>query len=632
MNEKNDLSIIIPVYNVEKYLSICIDSLINKCDLRLEIILVNDGSTDRSGTIADQYAKRDSRIKVIHQVNGGASVARNAGLELAQGEYIAFVDSDDWVKEGALSELFNEAIKHKADIAMGKVLFRHKDRIDNGGFKPFPDEIVHVPLSGKDCFIRLMEANAYQPMVFSYIFRKEYLKTIQVRFEEGIMHEDELWTPMVLCQAGKMVVAGNDFYYYRQQDDSVMQTTNLQRRLNSLFRVTDRLMEFADHFKFSDDDGELKNWLYVIIFNLYSWAFVLLARMKDTSYKVPAHHLDRFWRDCPEMMPKPQKLCNYTFRKSEDELKKYTDWRTSEWVAPVASKLKTGKKLMLIYNTVWNEELSVKEGDIPDDWIITTDRKYFQQADVVVFLLPDLYVEVEYDIEKPEKQVWVGWYFESEKNNLLILDPEFRELFDLWMNYKQGADVVYPYYRYEYLDWFKRKVTVERQNKACILINPNSADKTNYNDYLKELMNHIEIDLYTHDPYSSDSRIENKIDIYRNYKFVIAFENAIDPDYVTEKFYDPLIAGSVPIYLGAPNIEEFAPGDHCFVDVRDFESPQSLACFINKCYNDKQLYSKFFEWKNQPLRSSFLRKAEIQKENPWVRLIRKIMEKLSENK
>ena len=99
MNTPNqiDISIIIPIYNVEKYLTVCIDSLMNQSDLRMEIILVNDGSTDLSGEIADEYAKKEERIKVIHQENEGASAAHNAGLEIAQGEYIAFLDSEDWI-------------------------------------------------------------------------------------------------------------------------------------------------------------------------------------------------------------------------------------------------------------------------------------------------------------------------------------------------------------------------------------------------------------------------------------------------------------------------------------------------------------------------------------------------------
>jgi hypothetical protein len=123
---------------------------------------------------------------------------------------------------------------------------------------------------------------------------------------------------------------------------------------------------------------------------------------------------------------------------------------------------------------------------------------------------------------------------------------------------------------------------------------------------------------------SANIEKEKRLNIYRNYKFVIAFENMIDKDYVTDRFYEPLVAGSVPIYLGAPNIEDFAPGDNCFVDIRQFNNPQLLANFINACYEDDHLYVKFFEWKRQPLKQSFLRKLEIQKEHPLLHLCRKI--------
>jgi hypothetical protein len=113
---------------------------------------------------------------------------------------------------------------------------------------------------------------------------------------------------------------------------------------------------------------------------------------------------------------------------------------------------------------------------------------------------------------------------------------------------------------------------------------------------------------------------------FRSYKFVLAFEDFADTDYVTNKFYDPLLADTVPIYLGAPNIEDFAPGDNCFVDVRQFENPKSLAEFIKKCDADEQLYAKFFEWRNQPLRQSFLNKVNKQKEHPLVRLCGKVDE------
>ena len=285
-------------------------------------------------------------------------------------------------------------------------------------------------------------------------------------------------------------------------------------------------------------------------------------------------------------------------------------------------------KIMLIYNSILEEDLSLSIKDVPADWVITTDRRYFQQADAVVFYLPSL--ELENDLEKQKGQIWIAWYMESEKKYPGFRTPEISELFDLRMSYRQDADVVYPFYRHEYLECFTQEISAERkQNKKCVFVDEKIIFlRGGRMFYLRELMKHTGIDsngrLLNNQKPSAVNENETKPDMYRDYKFVIAFEDAHEPDYVTEKFFDPLIADSVPIYLGAPNIDEFAPGDNCFVDVRQFESPQALAHFINTCYEDEQLYAQFFEWKNRPLRQAFLQKAAMQKEHPFVRLCRKV--------
>ena len=147
-DNKIEVSVIIPVYNVEKYLVACIDSLMCQGDLSMEFILVDDGSTDLSGKIADEYAKKDDLIKVIHQEYGGASAARNAGLDVAQGEYIAFLDSDDWIKESSLSLLYHEAIKYQADVVMGNMWLCDQDGSINEPFKWISGESPHKVLSG----------------------------------------------------------------------------------------------------------------------------------------------------------------------------------------------------------------------------------------------------------------------------------------------------------------------------------------------------------------------------------------------------------------------------------------------------------------------------------------------------
>ena len=435
-----DLSIIVPVFNTEAYLSECIDSLLKQGKLRLEIILVNDGSTDRSGAIADQYAVQDNRIKVIHQENSGASAARNAGLKVAQGEYIAFVDSDDWVKENSFCELYNKAITCQVDIVMGNLLYLPPNGIMYNPYKSIPEETRNMLFFGKESFVRWSETQSYIPMAVNYVYRRRFLESIQAQFEEGIMYEDELWTPIVLCQARKVIAVDIDFYYYRQQEGSVMFTTKLIRRLDSLFRVTDRLMAFAAGFDFSGEGKELKSWLYVNIFKLYARTFNVLTHIKDTSYTLPEHHLACFLRDCRNMTPESQKICEKYFQQAERELKKYTDWCLSDGVATVENQMKAGKKLMLVYNILQDEDATLNSEDIPVDWFITTDRRYFQQADAVVFHIPSLYQVIEDELVKPKGQIWVSWYLESESENAWVKDPEIKDTFDHWICYRQDED------------------------------------------------------------------------------------------------------------------------------------------------------------------------------------------------
>lgn len=123
-----------------------------------------------------------------------------------------------------------------------------------------------------------------------------------------------------------------------------------------------------------------------------------------------------------------------------------------------------------------------------------------------------------------------------------------------------------------------------------------------------------------------DKGQKTKLATISDYKFSIAFENAIGRDYVTEKFFEPLIAGSVPVYMGAPNIDDFAPGDNCYINVSDWDCPESLAEYILGISRDPARYQEFFEWKSKPFRQKFQELLEQQKEHEFVRLCKKIQE------
>ena len=161
------VSIIVPVYNVEKYLEKCLDSIVKQTYENIEIILVDDGSTDKSGTILDQYAEMDNRISVIHKKNEGVSTARNTGIEAARGEYICFADADDYLMPDYVEYLLTLAVDKNADIAMTVDMFTtfHPDQIEND------DIIVRTP---EEATIDILSYN--MPIgVYCKIFKREFL-------------------------------------------------------------------------------------------------------------------------------------------------------------------------------------------------------------------------------------------------------------------------------------------------------------------------------------------------------------------------------------------------------------------------------------------------------------------------
>ena len=210
------VSIIVPVYNVEKYLRKCLDSLINQTLKDIEIICVNDGSKDNSPKILEEYAKKDNRIIVINQENAGLSVARNSGIDIAKGEYIGFVDSDDWVDLDFFEKLYYSATSNDADIAVGGIIrvtgikkkkflnFEKETLTDNANLK---FELCDVP---------------EKSYVTNKIYKTQKLKEINLKFEEGRIFEDCIFTPQALFYSGKIVTVPNIYYYYLRRGNSTV--------------------------------------------------------------------------------------------------------------------------------------------------------------------------------------------------------------------------------------------------------------------------------------------------------------------------------------------------------------------------------------------------------------------------
>lgn len=219
------LSIIVPVYNVESYLPMCIQSILNQTITEFEMILVDDGSTDGSASICDQYAEKDSRIRVIHKTNGGLSDARNVGLKAAKGRYIGFVDSDDFIREDMYEVLLRILEKEKADfIKSDYVDFFDNDKIEIKKSKYVVN--VFTPSEAIADFIKTEFSNT-KPMksvVWDALYKREIFfdgEKLVVQFPVGKINEDTYIFPELIFRGKKILHVNEAFYYHRMRKNSI---------------------------------------------------------------------------------------------------------------------------------------------------------------------------------------------------------------------------------------------------------------------------------------------------------------------------------------------------------------------------------------------------------------------------
>lgn len=223
------VSIIVPVYNVEKYLRKCIDSLINQTLKDIEIICINDGSTDKSLEILKEYKNRDSRIILLNQENSGQSVARNRGIEIAKGEYLGFVDPDDWIDLDYYEKLYNAAISTNADIATAGII--RITGIKQKKFLQFNEETIteNINLKFERCDV------PEKSYIWNKIYKTQKLKEINLKFEEGRIFEDCIFTPQALFFLGKMVTVPNTYYYYLRRNNSTVKQRSQKANADSIY-------------------------------------------------------------------------------------------------------------------------------------------------------------------------------------------------------------------------------------------------------------------------------------------------------------------------------------------------------------------------------------------------------------
>lgn len=239
--DKPLISVIVPIYKVEDYLDRCIESIVNQTYHNLEIILVDDGSPDNCPLMCDKWAKKDKRIKVIHKENGGLSDARNAGMEIATGEYISFVDSDDLVDVVFLEELHRVADKTGAElVACDLQLFRSENELARS-----PKIVGYKEYSSEQALSQLIKGKGFRAVAWNKLYKADLL--LAERFEYGKLHEDEFFTYRIISKCSRLVFVDAPLYYYRQRQDSIMGAKSL-RHLDGLEAGLQRLSFLKENY------------------------------------------------------------------------------------------------------------------------------------------------------------------------------------------------------------------------------------------------------------------------------------------------------------------------------------------------------------------------------------------------
>jgi hypothetical protein len=286
------------------------------------------------------------------------------------------------------------------------------------------------------------------------------------------------------------------------------------------------------------------------------------------------------------------------------------------------------ERIILFCNTMFGAPLEAPE-NIPAGFLFTHDRRLYPQAVAVVFHLPAWKYGRRFLLPyKKPGQLWVGLSMECDENCRIQKDASFTRRFDLTMTYRLNSDVPVPYFG-EYLrEALRIPPRVKLIQPIATAFVSSRINQSGRRQYLRELSRWMPVDFYG--KFMRNNRLPNdqgrasKNEVLAQYKFTLAFENACGVDYVTEKFYDPLCFGSVPVYLGAPNIADFAPGQDCFINAKDFSRPKDLADYLIMLDHDAGAYEKYLEWKNRPYLESFERLLTLAKQHPFVQLCERI--------
>ena len=244
------ISVIVPIYRVEKYLPACIDSILNQTFTDFELILVDDGSPDRCPEICDETAKRDARVRVIHQANAGLSAARNAGIEIAHGEWLGFVDSDDYIAPQFYEMLYQTAQRTDADCVMCSV-----QNVDESG-KSIDSALMRVAdevKTGQEVLQKIGRDDVTPYLTaWNKLYRRKLFNTL--RYPSGRQNEDVFVFAELFCQVQRAACVAEPLYFYRKRIDSIMNSAVTLRNLDEMWAY----VNCFEHLQQDDEESILK--------------------------------------------------------------------------------------------------------------------------------------------------------------------------------------------------------------------------------------------------------------------------------------------------------------------------------------------------------------------------------------
>lgn len=275
------ISIIVPIYKVECFLDKCIQSIVSQTWKKLEIILVDDESPDKCPELCERWKAKDDRIKVIHKKNGGLSDARNAGLEVATGSYIAFVDGDDWMDSDFFESLIKKMQETGADIVTGGIKKVWPDKREE--IITYTDELQ---LNNCEAMKAIINESYLKQPVWYKLYRADIAKIL---FKKGVLHEDNYWSYQVIAKANKIIVMPKPYYYYRQRANSIMSEDYSPKRLAEVDARAERQKFLLKNYPQLADQGYMD-----LLFSAYYQGTKIIQNMPRTERKKLLEKVSRF--------------------------------------------------------------------------------------------------------------------------------------------------------------------------------------------------------------------------------------------------------------------------------------------------------------------------------------------------